>query len=513
MRLVALLLLVLGPPVGAQTIVSSPAPERVGVTVYRDYYRGNNRLQIDWLNGFALISETRTIAIPAGDSELRFEGVASGIVPQSAIVGGVPEGLLERNRDALLLSAGSLVDRNLGQRVTLRRTDRATGKVVQQDAVVRSGSDGGVVLQTSAGIEALRCTGLTETLVYDRAPPGLSARPTLSVKVRARQPINATVTLSYLASGFDWQADYVAVLSPDEKRLQLQAWLTLASSDDTSFVGATTQAVAGRVNLEREGVPAISAPPLRLDCWPTGTTSSTTFIGPDGGVYREGDSVPIPPPPPPPPPPATMTLASGEVVIMGSRIMAERERLGDLQLYRIPEPVTVAANAQKQVGLLDQPAVKVEAIYRMVIAASAVEAEEGGELVLRSRNELGQGLGLPLPAGNLVLFRKGANRPLLIGEGTMRDVAVGEKVELAVTEATGVRAHLTSPAEDRRELTITNDRAVPVRVEVELDKGDDEQIDGAKLTRRDGRLLWLVTVPANGRASLSYRLRRPQADG
>ncbi len=148
MRLAALLMLMLGAPAGAQTVVTSAAPERVGVTVYRDQYRGNNRPQLDWLNGFALISETRTVAIPAGESELRFEGVASGIVPQSAIVGGVPEGLLERNRDALLLSAGSLVDRSLGQRVTLRRTDRASGRVVQQDAVVRSGSDGGVVLQT-----------------------------------------------------------------------------------------------------------------------------------------------------------------------------------------------------------------------------------------------------------------------------------------------------------------------------------------------------------------------------
>lgn len=509
MRLAALLLLILAPPVGAQTMVSSPAPERVGVTVYRDLHRGTNRPQLQWLNGFALISETRTVSIPAGDSELRFEGVASGIVPQSAIVGGVPEGLLERNQDALLLSAGSLVDRSLGQRVTLRRTDRGSGRVVQQDAVVRSGGDGGVVLQTSEGVEALRCTGLAETLVYDRVPAGLSARPTLSVKVRARQPINATVTLSYLASGFDWQADYVAVLSPDEKRLQLQAWLTLASTDDTSFVGATAHAVAGRVNYDREYLPPASAASLRLQCWPAGTTSSTTFIGPDGGLYREGDAVPIPPPPPPPPP-APM---AAELIVTGSRIMAERERLGDLQLYRIPEPVTVAANAQKQVGLLDQPAVKVEAIYRMRFAASDTQAEQPGELLLRSRNRTEDGLGLPLPSGNVVLFRKGAARPLLIGEGVMRDVAVGEKVELAVSESTGVRARLTSSTANLRQLTITNDRAVPVRIEVELDRGNDEQIEGAKLTRRDGKLLWLATVPANGSASLSYRVRRTQAEG
>ena len=33
-------------------------------------------------------------------------------------------------------------------------------------------------------------------------------------------------------------------------------------------------------------------------------------------------------------------------------MIAQQEELGDLKLYRIPEPVTVAAHAQKQVALL-----------------------------------------------------------------------------------------------------------------------------------------------------------------
>jgi hypothetical protein len=204
-----------------------------------------------------------------------------------------------------------------------------------------------------------------------------------------------------------------------------------------------------------------------------------------------------------------MSLRRDEVVVTGSRITAVRERLGDLQLYRIPEPVTVAANAQKQVGLLDRPAVKVEAIYRLAVAASDAEAAAQGELVLRSRNRTDQGLGLPLPAGNLVLFRQGASRPLLIGEGSMRDTAVGEKVELSVAQSSGVRAQLSSDEGGGRKLVVTNDRPVPVQAEVELQHGDDERIEGARLTRRDGRSLWLVSVPANGSATLSYRISRP----
>ena len=44
--------------------------------------------------------------------------------------------------------------------------------------------------------------------------------------------------------------------------------------------------------------------------------------------------------------------------------MARQEDLGDLKLYRLPEPVTVAAYGQKQVAFLQRPAVPVELVYR-----------------------------------------------------------------------------------------------------------------------------------------------------
>ncbi len=42
-----------------------------------------------YLQGFALVTETRRIAVPKGASTLRFEGVAEGIVPVSAVVEGI----------------------------------------------------------------------------------------------------------------------------------------------------------------------------------------------------------------------------------------------------------------------------------------------------------------------------------------------------------------------------------------------------------------------------------------
>jgi len=505
MRRVVLLAMVLfaGNAAGARNVATSPGPDRVAVTVYRAPGRAPaEAFNREWLEGYALISETRTVTLPAGESELRFEGVAGGMVPQSAIVTGFPQGIVERNRDAFLLSPGTLVDRSLGNRVHIRRTSRATGQVRESDAVIR-GAGQGVVLQTPDGIEALRCTGLAEGLIFDSVPPGLSARPTLSVRTRAAEPITASITLSYLANGFDWQANYIAELSDDGAHLDLFAWLTLGSSDETSFPNADTQAVAGRLNREETPVQPREGGPLTLRCWPQATTSDVA-----------GDQLDRLP----------QAFSSNEeaIVVTGSRILlgtlasntpltvitAQQEALGDLKLYRIPEPVTVAAHAQKQVALLHQPRVDVRLVYRSRLDAAALSAPRPVARLLITRNREREGLGLPLPGGPVALFGMSNGRRLLLGQGSLDDRAVGEDVEIGIGEAPGVTASLTSPTKhDDYLLTITNDQSAPVRFEAEFDVPADRAFrPQGRLSRRDGRPLWTVTVPANGTATLRYRL-------
>ena len=495
--LVLLFALALSARAGAQAVVTSPAPDRVAVTVYRNVDRGLDPINLGWLGGYALVSETRRVRIPAGESELRFEGVTSGIVPQSAIVTDLGEAVLEKNRDARLLSPGALLDASLGERVHLRRTSKATGAVREQDAIVRATSDG-VVLQTADGIEALRCTGLPETPVVRAVPVGLSAKPTLSVRVRSPEPVERTVTLSYITNNFDWQADYIAELSDAGDRISLFGWLTMANSDETGLANAQAQAVAGKLNRERVWVPQGEAKPIAIRCWPQGTTSD---IPEDA------------PPPPPPPPPAAATMAApapmpergGEdIVVTGSRIMAREERLGDVRLYRIPIAITVAAKSQKQVALLEQPAVKIESILRLRVMPGGID--EPLQRVLVTRNRTVEGLGLPLPAGTVALFGRRGGRRILIGEGRIDDYTIDEKVEIPIATATGVRARQTPFASDEGGgylLELTNDLSRPQTVEIELPL--DAKPRGVRLVKRDGWMLWKVTVPANGRAELRYR--------
>lgn len=489
----------------AHAIVTSPAPDRVAVTVYRNPERGLEPMNVQWLGGYALVSETRHIRLPAGESELRFEGVTSGIVPQSAIVTGLGEAVLEKNRDARLLSPGALLDASLGERVHLRRTSKATGKAKEQEAIVRATTDG-VVLQTADGFEALRCTGMPETLIADRVPIGLSAKPTLSVRVRSPQPVDRTVTLSYISNNFDWQADYVADLSPSGDRISLFAWMTLANGDQTSLADAQTQAVAGKLNRDRVYVDAGEAKPIAINCWPQGTTSDVPADARFGETiivtgYRMKAGAP---PPPPPVPPAAPERDNGYI--------AQEERLGDVRLYRVPIEVTVVARSEKQIALLNQPSVRVTSVLRYDVRLGEF-GDEPLQRVLITRNRASEGLGLPLPAGNVALFARRGGHRILIGQGRIDDYTLGEKVEIPVGNAPGARVRQTierrSGSEDEFHVTLFNDLPSAQVAEVRL--AGLAEARGVNLASPDGGKVWRVTVPADGTAELRYSI--PTARG
>jgi hypothetical protein len=488
----------------AAATVESPAPDHVSLTVYRDPSRGRHQaMNLSWLGGFALITETRTIHLPAGDAVLRFEGVADGIIPASAIVTGLPGGTIEKNRDAHLLSPAALVDGTLGREVMLRRTDRKTGKVREERATIVAGPTAGVVLKTESGIETLGCSGLGESPRYDDVPKGLSAKPVLSVLTHSPQAADVTVSLSYLSSGFDWSASYVVNLAPSGRSLDLFAWLTLANGNAQAFPSAQVQAVAGRVARQNIREIAAQASRLELHCYPLGTTTSDLpTIEPYKREQRAAmDEIvvtgarlfapapmmaPAPAPPPPPPPP---------------------EDLGDLKLYRVPETVDVSPNGQKQVALLARQPVAFEKLYRIRLFAWTMAKGIPASAVLRMRNEDKQGLGIPLPAGTTALYEPRGDTRLLLGLGTIGDTAKGEKALLTAGLSPQIAAEQSEHGQHRH-ITVTNANPFPVPVEVAIGNAFDANYKDASapLEKIDGLQTWRATVPANGKADLDYRI-------
>ena len=505
-------------PLSAQQLVVSDEPTDVSITIYRAPGRGDGAINVNWPQGYALITETRMVRLPAGDATVRFEGVSEGMFPESAMVTGLPKGVREKNRDARLLSPQGLVDAYLKREVSITRTDRATGVSRTQDVFITAGPNGGVIFESDEGFEALRCTGLPERMTFSKVPEGLSAKPTLSILTTSQRAVTARLTLTYLASGFDWQANYIATVkqreATEKSKLDLFAWLTVANGGNQSFENANMMVVAGEPNRERRADqvrPTGGA--LIIRCWPMQRTHEVP--------YNQGYILsPLIAPPAPAPTMyedegmniiVTATRRSKEMMDMASPVavvVAEQEDLGDLKLYRVPERVAVSAKGQKQVAMIVQPGVSFERVY---VANAGDYGQDGAAInyILRSKNDTANGLGLPLPAGRVAVFENSFAGPLLAGEGAMPDRAINNEVEIEVGRSADVRLSVTETRRSGRKqywrAIVTNARDHPVMFEMEIPYGVSSRVKGVDVI--DGVPTWRVTVPAHDEAKLSYAIK------
>jgi len=529
-RLIPALLALLAPlPLAAQPATRLPAPpprpeapivvssvlQDVAVTVYRAPFRGAGPINAQWPQGFALVTETRKVTLPAGSAVLRFEGVSEGLLPETAVVSGLPDGVREKNRDARLLSPAGLVDAFLKRSVTLRRTDRKTGKVREQAAIIQAGPNGGVILQTPEGFEALGCSGLPERMLYSRVPKDLSAKPTLSILVESARARTVTLQLVYLSEGFDWAANYVVDRGEGAAALGMTGWITVANGGVTSFPNAQLNVIAGRLNKGyRAPLPRTPPGALALRCWPLDITSTHPFwelppiIEPIVDDYAEEVMVtgsrlayarapmpvmapppPPPAPPPPPPPPA--------------------EDLGDLKFYRIPFRVDVSAKGQKQVALLIKDKVAVEQLYFGTLYQTYNNAPQPLVTRLRLQNRSEDGLGLALPAGTAAVFETVDDRRLLAGEAPIGDKAVGERVDYDIGQSPAVQYRVVVQPRDPSgsyqdwQVTLTNARPFDAEVELLIPFAIDPE--PTTWERRGASWVWRVRVPANDSLIQTFR--------
>ena len=518
-------LTLLAPSAWAQVESLSARPDTATVVIYRDQPVNTVELMAQsrqsWSRldqqGLALIVETRTVDLPAGEGIIRFRGVATGIVPQSAVLEGLPAHVVERNTDFDLLSPASLMEKSVGEVVRVVRTNPATGEQVEKAAVIRAGAQG-AVLEIDGRFEALDCSGLTERVIFDRVPEGLGDQPVLSVRTRAERAGRYTVTLAYLATGLQWSADYVARLNPDGRTLDLTGWLTLANFGGTGFPDAPVQVVAGTLRKDEGTVPV--EPVVRYQqtgCWPQGTTTLGSGLAP---TYRE-DRMEYGAPPPAP---MAMRASAEEIVVTGNRVarskMAEQGEMGDYKIYTLPERTTVAARQTKQVRFMEREGVAYDRVYRAWVGAADTNEAQPSEIQLRLRNEARAGLGLALPGGTVAVMQPdGLGGVLLAGEDRFEDKGVGLPVRLTFGQSPDVRVatrrvktskttsgDITTERSDV-EITVTNARGEPVSVELvspAANRRGFRILNQSIRSRVDdtGFPVWSLTAPANGAATL-----------
>ncbi|MEP6869876.1 MAG: DUF4139 domain-containing protein, partial [Novosphingobium sp.] len=205
-------------------------------------------------NNLALVQDVRQVSLPNGRSRQEFPDVSATIRPETVTLSGDGFGIIEQNFDYDLLSPAALMEKAVGQTVTLLRTNPATGAETRERAKVLA-ANGGVVLQIGDRIEVLRDDGLPVRVIFDGIPPNLRARPTLSVSVEATRPGPRPLTLSYLTPGLGWSADYVTLFDEKAGRIDMQGWVTLTNQTGTTFNNTKALLVAGSVGQIQQQQP------------------------------------------------------------------------------------------------------------------------------------------------------------------------------------------------------------------------------------------------------------------
>ena len=420
----------------------------------------------------ALIQDRRDIEVKGGRQRIEFQDVSAQIRPETVSLTAADISIVEQNFDFDLLTPAKLMEKAVGQEITIVRVNPATGAETREQAQVLA-TNGGVVLKIGQRIEVLRDDGLPVRVIFDKVPDNLRARPTLSVTVIGGHAGTRQATLSYLTPGLGWRADYVALYNEGDSKIDVQGWVTLTNSSGVTYDNAQTLLVAGA--------------PAQADGG-----------GRQSNYYRPPQSRP------------TLQQAGTE--------SGSRERLGDFYLYPLAERTTIANLQTKQVSFLDVHGVSAEHGYEYRNHwLGTAETPQSAKSIYSFSTSAHAGLGDQLPAGVLRFYmRDKRGDPQFIGESRIDHTPMGSTLSLATGDAFDVKVRAVVDKRTRvstfdwqsdMRYELTNALPQPVTVKL-LQEGlwGDAHItaESIKSTRRTAEVAeWAVTVPANGKANVT----------
>ena len=419
-----------------------------------------------YTNDLALVQDRRTVDLKGGRQQLEFQDVSAQIRPETVSLAAGDLSIVEQNFDFDLLTPGKLMEKAVGQEVTIVRVNTATGAETREQALVLA-TNGGVVLRIGDRIEVLRDDGLPVRVIFSKVPDNLRARPTLSVTIDSSHAGAHPATLSYLTPGLGWRADYVALYNEAEGKIDVQGWVTLTNTSGTTYEDAKTLLVAGAPNVERPGYHA--------------RNTHVTLVQPG---TESGD----------------------------------RERLGDYYLYPLAERTTIANLQTKQVSFLDVHGVPAEHGYEYRNPwLGTTQNAESAKTVYRFSTSAHAGLGDQLPAGILRFYmRDKRSDPQFIGESHIDHTPMGSSLSLSTGDAFDVKVHpvvvkrtLLKPFSWQTDMRYTLSNASPKAVTVALIQaglwGDSSILSESQKSKRTSaeQTEWTVTVPANGQTDVT----------
>lgn len=415
-------------------------------------------------NNLALVKEKRELDLKSGVNSVEYTDVAALIDPTSVMFEDTMNkntAVLEQNYEYDLVSSQKLLDKFLDKDITVTEKEGAT-----YTGLLMSYKDG-IVLKLIDG-KVITVSEVSKIEFPDSA--NLLTKPTLVWQVYSPNAGKRDVLTSYLTGGMSWKANYIVKTSGDDTKADIQGWVSIDNGAGTTYDDAKLKLVAGEVH--RVAVP------------------QEMYKG-DMVVEEE----------------AVSEAAEGGFV---------EESLFEYHLYTLERPATLKNNQVKQLSLLSADSVPVE---KELIFDTSKSSDV--QVVLNLNNSKEKGLGMPLPAGVLRVYKADSEGQLqFLGEDSIDHTPKDEEINVAVGssfDVTGTRTQTnynkvsTDVWRESYEIELKNHKAEAQKVKiVEHIYGDWEITENSDTyQKKDASTAeWEVTVPANGLKKVTYTVER-----
>lgn len=414
----------------------------------------------------ALVHDRRAAALNKGVQSVVFEGIAHQARDGGAVLNGPGLGVLEQGFSLQGLDGGQLLEQSVGQDVSVIWP-------AGQEERARILSAGSVpIFQINGKVVA----GQPSRIIYDKLPAGLSASPSYQAQINSESGAKREIELSYLTGGLGWQAEYVAELNDD--KMVLSSWANIINNTGTAFPKAQIRLLAGDVGRLRDDA--------RAALMMKSVTSQ---------ALRQ-------------------SAASREPA---------REAFGPYHLYTLAQPISLRDGERKQVPMLAPASLTIDrqlVLDPMPPDAWRLRQSDSSALhplaVLTFRNTLGQ----PLPAGTVRLFQRNKDGVAMVGEDIFPATPAGQTARLTLGSAFDITARRvqvdfqqvsTDVNEAAWEVKLANAGDKPAKVIVREGFGGDDWLvleESTKHVKESAFVsAWTVSVPAQGEATLKYRIR------
>jgi hypothetical protein len=432
-------------------------------------------------SNIALVRDVRNLVLPPGAFRLKFMDIAATVNPATVHFRSLtdPEklGVIEQNYEYDLLEPAKLLHKYVGKEVTLVRAYQENGTTKREEikAILLSDNNGPV---WKIGNDIV--TGMyAESYRFPEVPANLYDRPTLLMSLENSGPRKQQIEASYLANNLSWNADYVLTVARDDKNADLDGWVTVVNNSGTAFRNARLQLVAGELN--------------RIQ------------------------------------PPAPMAAVAQETFARKAAVpQFQQEAFSEYHLYTLGRKTSVEDKETKQISLLQGSGVPVEKVFVVNGQSYYYRNQQTPGAPLKDpvlvyykfKNEEKNGLGIPLPAGNVRVYQKDSKGGILFaGEDRIDHTPKDEQVSIHIGNAFDVVAEHkqtdykridTHVWEMEFEITLRNHKDAPVTVQVnEPIGGDWEMLSSTYKYTKTAAFAAQFNVPVakDGTSVLKYRIR------